>query len=104
MTNNHKANKIIVIPIPNIEKIKLLIKNNNGLDPEMAAPQFLFFITLLNELEEQIPNFKNKRNKNLNIAEIFAISWREASTEYTDEFVILANKLGLLNIHSQRDI
>nr|CAG8505877.1 5547_t:CDS:2 [Entrophospora candida] len=67
--------------------------NNNNLnsDSDLPGPQLIFYLTLLNELA-QIPNFDIN---NAELAKIFTNSWRNASTEFTDEFIILAAKLGL---------
>ena len=82
---------IITIGTPNLETARKLLENKNGSDLGLPGPQLLFYLTMLNELEQQVPNFKKDNNE---IVNVFAISWRESSLEYTDEFVILANKLG----------
>src|SRR5438132_14354113 len=82
---------IITIFVPDLERMRELIHENNNVSlKELPAPQSLHYIVLLNELAKQISNFENNE-----ITYIFTDSWRNCSLEYTDAFVILANKLQL---------
>ncbi|CAJ0830500.1 4315_t:CDS:2 [Entrophospora sp. SA101] len=59
---------------------------------DLPGPQLLFYLALLNEIAQQIPIFNID---NAELTKVFANSWRNSGTEYTDEFIILADKLGL---------
>ncbi|CAJ0756683.1 1388_t:CDS:1 [Entrophospora sp. SA101] len=87
---NLSNGKKITIYAPDLEKAQILVENNANSD--LPPAQLIFYLTLLNEIAKQIPNFDIS---NVELTKIFTNSWRNSSLEYTDEFVILANKLGL---------
>nr|CAG8486828.1 4385_t:CDS:2 [Entrophospora candida] len=89
-TANLPNGKVITIRIPNIENAKLLLENNTN--SELPGSQLLFYLALLNELAKQVPDFKIS---NAELAKVFTNSWRNSNIEYTNEFIILADKLGL---------
>nr|CAG8629314.1 5198_t:CDS:2 [Entrophospora candida] len=80
----------IAIYAPGLGKAQILVENNANSD--LPPAQLIFYLTLLNELAKQIPNFDVS---NMELAKVFTDSWRNFGLEYTDEFVILADKLGL---------
>ena len=80
-------NSLVTISVPSIDEAKKLLKENNILNSEeLPGPQLLYYLALTQR-------FKN----NEELAIIFAESWRDCSVEFTDAFVILANKLQLDN-------
>ncbi|CAJ0877229.1 1080_t:CDS:2 [Entrophospora sp. SA101] len=70
------------------------INNNNYNSLAFLMHHMLadFWTLELIKIAKQIPNFDIS---NVELTKIFTNSWRNSSLEYTDEFVILANKLGL---------
>ena|SRR5438874_3235719 len=83
---------IITLHVPDFKRAKMLLEENFVLSSELPGPQLLYFLTLLDELTQKIPNLENKK-----LTDLFANSWRNSSIEYANEFVILANKLKLNN-------
>nr|CAG8505918.1 5549_t:CDS:2 [Entrophospora candida]CAG8582035.1 10406_t:CDS:2 [Entrophospora candida] len=84
------SGKIITIYVPDLKNAQLLLENNTN--SGLPGPQLLFYLALLNEFTQQIPDFKIS---NAELAKVFTNSWRNSSIEYTNEFIILADKLGL---------
>nr|CAG8628148.1 4494_t:CDS:2 [Entrophospora candida] len=88
-TANLYNGQIITIYVPDLEYAQILLENNTTSD--LSGPQALFYLALLDELR-QIPNFNIS---NAEFAKVFTNSWRNSSIEYTDKFIILADKLEL---------
>ncbi|CAJ0768050.1 7031_t:CDS:2, partial [Entrophospora sp. SA101] len=80
------SGKIITICVPELKNAQLLLENNTN--SGLPGPQLLFYLALLNELTQQIPDFKIS---NAELAKVFTNSWRNSSIEYTNEFIILAD-------------
>nr|CAG8599542.1 11915_t:CDS:1 [Entrophospora candida] len=88
-TANLSNGQIITIYVPDLEKAQILLGNNTS--SNLSAPQSLFYLALLDELR-QIPNFNIS---NAELTKVFTNSWRNSSIEFTDKFIILADKLEL---------
>ncbi|CAH1763080.1 9342_t:CDS:2, partial [Entrophospora sp. SA101] len=63
------SGKTINIYVPELEKVQRLLENNTN--PDLPPAQLLFYLTLLNELAQQTPDF------NINNAEFAKQQWSE---------------------------
>ncbi|CAJ0752137.1 19007_t:CDS:2 [Entrophospora sp. SA101] len=88
-TANLTNGQVITIYVPDLEYVQIILENNTSTN--LPAPQALFYFALLDKIW-QIPNFNIT---NAELAKVFANSWRNSSIEYTDKFIILADKLEL---------
>nr|CAG8516498.1 10513_t:CDS:2 [Entrophospora candida] len=88
-TANLSNGQVITIYVPDLEYAQIILENNTSTN--LPAPQELFYFALLDEIR-QIPNFNIT---NAELAKVFTNSWRNSSIEYTDKFIILADKLEL---------
>src|SRR5438105_1439211 len=78
----------ILIFAPDIEGARALLARSDASTSELPLPQRLYFLALSKELKQKVPDLKNKE-----LTDIFADSWRNCAIEYSDAFVILANRL-----------